>query len=99
MGCGEEEKASFWEMLDTALQQILESEVVIGANLNRNVGRDMRGYCNICGGQGYGTLNDEGESIVQLAQAHDLVVSNTFFTKRDEYLITYKSRRTRSQID
>lgn len=44
-GCGKNEKRSFWEMLNIALQQIPRNEeIIISANLNGHVRRDIHRY-------------------------------------------------------
>ena len=51
------------------------------------------------GGHGYGQQNREGESILSFGQAYNLVVANTYFQKKDEHLITYKSGDRCSTVD
>ena len=41
--------------------------------------------------------NEEGETIVDFAM--DLFLSNTFFTNREDHVITYKSGSSKTQID
>ena len=43
--------------------------------------------------------NLEGERILEFAVAHNLVVSNSLFTKRESHLVTYHSGKNQSQID
>ena len=47
----------------------------------------------------FGTRNSEGERILELGDAMDMIVGNTFFQKRDSILITYSSGGNQSQID
>ncbi|KAL5144498.1 Craniofacial development protein 2 [Glycine soja] len=51
------------------------------------------------GGFGLGEMNGEGKSILEFSEALDLSIANTWFKKREEHLITYKSGGTCSQID
>ncbi|KAL5148302.1 Transcriptional adapter ADA2a [Glycine soja] len=44
-------------------------------------------------------MNGEGKSILEFSEALDLSIANTWFKKREEHLITYKSGGTCSQID
>ena len=60
-------------------------------DFNGHVGRSSLGYDGIHGGFGWGECNGEGERILEFADSLDMVVGNTFFTKDDEKLITYKS--------
>ena len=51
------------------------------------------------GGNRRGDGNDDGEEVLQFAQADDLEVVNTFFQKKIEHLTIYKSEERRSVID
>ncbi|GJS99652.1 stress-induced protein [Tanacetum coccineum] len=57
------------------------------------------GFSSVHGGFGYGVRNEEGRTILEFAAAHDLVVVNSFFKKRDAHLITYHSGDHNTQID
>ncbi|PWA71038.1 hypothetical protein CTI12_AA283600 [Artemisia annua] len=56
-------------------------------------------YAGVHGGFGYGVRNDEGCSILEFATAHNLVVANSFFKKRDVHIITFQSGGHSTQID
>jgi hypothetical protein len=43
--------------------------------------------------------NEEGERILDMVQAHDLALVNTFFKKKEEHLVIFKSGGNRSVID
>ena len=73
--------------------------VIIGGDLNGHVGREANGYDGVHGGCGYGIRNVEGERILMMGSALDLVVCNTRFKKRDNRLITYSSGGCVTQID
>ena len=64
-----------------------------------NVGADAGAYNEVHGNHGFGASNSEGESILEFAVAHDLLVGNILFKKRDSHLITYTSGNLRSQVD
>ncbi|XP_071699665.1 uncharacterized protein [Rutidosis leptorrhynchoides] len=51
------------------------------------------------GGFGFGPRNEEGSSILEFSIAHELVVANSFFKKRDAQLATFYSRGRCTQID
>lgn len=40
---------------------------------------------------GFGTRNESGGEILEFAVAYDLAVANTYFKKRKEHLVTFKS--------
>ena len=43
----------------------------------------MAGYERVHGGKGYGVRNTEGEMLLEFADAMELVVLNTWFTKNE----------------
>jgi hypothetical protein len=51
------------------------------------------------GGWGFGIRNQEGETLLQAACAFDLNIVNTFYKKKTEHLVTYKSGHHATQID
>lgn len=96
VGCDDLVKGKFWEDFDSILMNIPQSEnvVYLGGDFNGHVGR-MKGE----GAWGVGLREAESRTLLQVASAFDLVIVNTFFKKRDEYLITYQSGNHRTQID
>ena len=53
-------------------------EVVVAGDLNGHVGRDRSGVERWHGGWTIGRRNDEGERVLEMAQAYDLALVNTF---------------------
>ena len=51
------------------------------------------------GGVGYGERNAEGERILEFCQTFGMIVANTWFTRKESRLITYKSGEGQSMID
>ncbi|KAH1266214.1 Uncharacterized protein GmHk_01G001757 [Glycine max] len=100
VGLAEHFKVKFWEDLEGVLQDIPQGEkVFLGGDLNGHVGSVDRGFEGVHGGFGLGEMNGEGKSILEFSEALDLSIVNTWFKKREEHLITYKSGGTCSQID
>ena len=101
VGCSQQEKDQFYENLESEMRRIpLHEELIIGGDLNGHVGKDRSHFEREHGGHGYGQQNPEGESILSFAaQAYNLVVANTYFQKKDEHLITYKSGDRCSTVD
>ncbi|GKD66860.1 craniofacial development protein 2, partial [Tanacetum coccineum] len=60
-------------------------------DLNGHIGAATEGYAGVHGGFEYGVRNEEGRAIVYFAVAHDLVVVNSHFKKRDHHLVTFQS--------
>ena len=51
------------------------------------------------GRYGAGTRNKEGSMIVDFAKRMDLAIVNTYFKKKDEHMVKYKSGGKNTQID
>ncbi|KAM1519455.1 hypothetical protein ACFX1Z_022250 [Malus domestica] len=64
-----------------------------------SVGRETGNYRGFHGGHGFGKRNEDGEAILDFVMAYDLFLANTFFKKREEHVITYKSGSSKTQID
>lgn len=93
-------KEQFWEDLEGLIQGIpQEDKIFLGGDLNGHVGSQAGQFAGAHGGLGFGDLNEEGQTILEFSLAYDFRVMNTCFKKREEHLITYKSGRSRSQID
>lgn len=54
-------------------------------------------YDNMQGGYGYGTMNEEGNKILEFVLAYDLIIANTCFG--EEHLITFESRPNICEVD
>ena len=99
-GRTDEEKEEFREKLTNEIADVPESEVVIVAgDLNGHVGRERQGFEDVLGEFGIGQRNAEGEEILQLCQQNNMKIVNTWFKKKEEHLITYKSGDVATQID
>ena len=95
-----EEKNHFWEDLDEFIESVSKQErIVLGADLNGHVGEGNIGYEEIMGRYGAGTRNKEGSMIVDFAKRMDLAIVNTYFKKKDEHRVTYKSGGKSTQVD
>ena len=97
--CEDEEKETFWSQLDQELRAMPEGErVIVGGDLNGHAGVSRKAIERIHGGWGVGEKNDEGERVTYFAMAFDLSIVNTFFEKRPNHLVTYKSGGRESHI-
>ncbi|KAM1719513.1 hypothetical protein ACFX12_021307 [Malus domestica] len=100
VGLDTSSKEKFWEDLGDLVQGIAHTEkLFIGGDLNGHVGRETGNYGGFHGGHGFGERNEDGEAILDFAMAYDLFLANTFFKKREEHVITYKSGSSKTQID
>ncbi|KAK3506788.1 hypothetical protein QTP70_027753 [Hemibagrus guttatus] len=102
VGCELEEKERFWSELDEVMESIPTGErVVIGADFNGHVGEGNTGDEEVMGKFGVKERNLEGQMVVDFAKRMDMGVVNTYFQKREEHRVTYKSggRRTQRKED
>ena len=68
-----------------------QERIVLGSNLNEHVGEGNIGNEEIMGRYGVGTRNKEGSIVVDFAKRMYLAIVNTYFKKKDEHGVTYKS--------
>jgi hypothetical protein len=82
IGLNESVKMQFWEELDVLVSSVPNSEkLFIGGDLNGHVGSTRVGFDGVYRDFGYGSRNQEVESILNFALAYDLIVANTLFRK------------------
>ncbi|KAK3540824.1 hypothetical protein QTP86_002367 [Hemibagrus guttatus] len=92
VGCELEEKERFWSELDEVMESIPTGDrVVIGADFNEHVGEGNRGDEEVMGKFGVKERNLEGQMVVDFAKRMDMAVVNTYFQKREEHRVTYRS--------
>ena len=94
-----EEKKDFWEDLDRLIESISKEKIVLGADLNGHVGKGNIGDEEIMGRYSAGTRNKEGSMVVDFGKRTNLVIVNTYFKKKDEHRVTYKSGGKSTQVD
>jgi Reverse transcriptase (RNA-dependent DNA polymerase) len=100
VGLQESVKRKFWEDLEEVVRGIpREEKLFIGGDLNGHVGQTNEGFDRVHGGFGFGTRNEAGEDILNFAVAYDMMLTNTFFRKRESHLVSFSSGQNRSQID
>ncbi|VDO80849.1 unnamed protein product [Heligmosomoides polygyrus] len=90
-GCSEDDKDDFYLSLEDAIRPIPEGDYLsIAGDMNGHVGSRRRGVERI---------HKDGERIINLAVAHDLVICSTFFSKRESQRVTYASGGGRTEVD
>ncbi|KAK3532187.1 hypothetical protein QTP86_009294 [Hemibagrus guttatus] len=100
VGCELEEKERFWSELDEVMESIPTGErVVIGVDFNGHVGEGNTGDEEVMGKFGVKERNLEGQMVVDFAKRMDMAVVNTYFQKREEHRVTYKSGGRSTQVD
>ncbi|XP_033097632.1 uncharacterized protein LOC117101710 [Anneissia japonica] len=100
VGCERQVKEDFWTEVDELLESIpMEERVMIGADFNGHVRQGNRGDEDVMGRHGVKDINEEGQMIVDFAKRMDFAVVNTFFEKKMEHRVTYKSGGRSTQVD
>ena len=86
--CEEDNKDTFYEQLQAELENTPRHEMkIMMGDLNAKVGNDNRNYERAMGKEGCGTMNDNGERLLDIYTTHDFVIG-TFFTHRDVHKLT-----------
>eukprot|EP00057_Strongylocentrotus_purpuratus_P003042 XP_003725801.1 PREDICTED: uncharacterized protein LOC100892561 [Strongylocentrotus purpuratus] len=81
-GRTQEEKDTFWDQMHVIVANIPDKEsIIIGGDLNGHVGKLADGYQGAHGGMGFGRRNTEGETILEFAEAMEMMIGNTFFNQ------------------
>ena len=94
------EKNDFWEDLDGLIESISKGErIVLGADLNGHVSKGNIRDEEIMGRYGAGTRNKDRSIVVDFGKRMDLAIVNTYFKKKDEHKVTYKSGGKSTQVD
>ncbi|XP_051775811.1 craniofacial development protein 2-like [Erpetoichthys calabaricus] len=100
VGCAMGEKEDFWSELDEVMNSVPKGQkVVIEADFNGHVGEGNSGDEEVMGRYGVKEKNEEGQRIVDFAKRMDMAVVNTYFKKREEHRVTYKSGGRCTQVD
>ena len=94
------EKGEFLLRLREVLSAVSAGErLVVCGDMNGHVGAASDGFEGVHGGFGHGVRNTEGEMLLELADAMDLVVANTWFKKDEWKLVTFESGGCRMVVD
>ena len=79
-------------MLGKVLSEMSTNEsLFVCGNMNGHVDKEADGYHGMHGGNGFGSRNMQGELLLEIACAMDLVNANTMFNKGEAKKITYES--------
>ena len=95
-------KDDFYEQVQAELDSIPghDMKVVMG-DLNAKVGSDNTSFERVMGKHGCGSMNDNGERLIDLCATNDLVIGGTLFPHKSIHKLTWISPndRDRNQID
>jgi len=67
--------------------------------LNGYIGEFVDLYDTAHGGFGYGVRNNGRVSVLDFMVAYELLVVNSYFKKKEDHLVTFKSGSIKTQID
>ncbi|KAI5619406.1 hypothetical protein C0J50_21026 [Silurus asotus] len=100
VGCEMEEKERFWSESDEVVDGVHRKErLVIGADFNWHVGEGNRGDEEVMGKYGFKERNVERQMVVDFAKRMEMAVVNTYFKKKEDHRVTYKSGERCTQMD
>ena len=98
----EEDKNLFYEQLQAELEEIPRHDVIIVmGDMNANVGDDNLGVERTMGRHGCGTINNNGERLVDFCADNSMVLGGTLFPHPTTHKLTWISPngRDKNQID
>jgi hypothetical protein len=99
-GCSNALKDLFWDEFYEEIHNIPGDEMIwFGGDLNGHIGKEVGGYKAVHGGVGYGERNADGQRILEFCDTLGLTIGNTWFTRKENRLITYSSGDGKSIID
>nr|XP_009783371.1 PREDICTED: uncharacterized protein LOC104231978 [Nicotiana sylvestris] len=80
--------------------RLMYIKLVVGAWMRRSRGASGRacGYGNVHGGVDFGDRNPGGTLLLDFVKAFELVIANSSFPKREEYLVTFQSIVAKTKI-
>ena len=94
------EKQRFYDELACEWDLKSNNEMVMGlGDFNGHVGQSVDGFENVHGGNGVGERNMEGRLLLEFCDEKELCVANTWFKKKEERKITYRSGGNGTEID
>ncbi|XP_062618616.1 craniofacial development protein 2-like [Saccostrea cucullata] len=97
----EEEKHSFYEELQRAVEETPVHDVIILGDLVAKDGTNNKGKESIMGKYGCDVINNNGSRIVDFCLENTLVIGGTIFQHKNIYKLTWTSPdgNTQNQID
>ena len=99
-GLDDSVKDLLYENLQWILTKIHVSEIVfVCRDFNGHIVKNSDGYEGVRGRGEFGRCNLKREKILEFTVAHNLVVSNSVFMKRQSHQVTYQPGENKSQID
>ena len=81
------------------IESVSKERIVLGADLNGHMGKGNIGDEEIMGRYSAKTRNKKESMIVDFGKWMDLAIANTYFKKKDEHRVMYKSGGKSIQVD
>ena len=97
----DDEVEQFYEDITKALEEHKASYTIVMGDFNAKVGKQQEGEESVLGKFGIGERNRRGETMIEFAAQHSLVITNTCFKKNVNRYWTWESPNgnTKNQID
>ena len=90
-----EDKDRFYEDLGTLISEIPSTEgLFILGDFNARIGSDLEAWAPTIGTFGHGTINDNGQRLLELCSYHNLCVTNTFFANKRRRQVSWRHPRS-----
>ena len=90
-----EVKDQFYDDLSDAVSAIpSEEEMILLGDFNARVGSDNEAWSGIIGPHGVGSINENGQRLLEMCTFHDLSVMNTFFKTKLRHAVSWKHPRS-----
>ena len=90
---------SYYSLQSTIARVSSSEQLIISGEWNGHIGSHSTAFEDMHGGQALGKRNHEGERLLEFVVANELVVGNSWFKKKFEYLVTYQSGECKTKID
>ena len=100
--CGrpDKEKEDFYDDMAKEWDLNRPNETILGfGDFNGHVGKRADGFEGVHGGNGFGERNLEGRRLLEFCDEKELCVANTWFKKRDQTKVTFRSGENETEID
>lgn len=92
----DEAKALFYEALNDLITEIpTQDQIVILGDLNARVGNDYDSWPTCLGKHGIGTVNENGQRILEFCTLHNMCITNTLFPQRPHLKTSWRHPRSK----
>ena len=90
-----DDKSAFYEALQAVIDKVPSGEdLVILGDFNARVGADHSVWPNCIGQFGIGSINDNGQRLLELCSQNTLCITNTFFGVKDRHKVSWRHPRS-----